>query len=166
VPKAAVPKVAFATEVPASKFTPSNAPKAAIPPPAPRPVPQPVVQKPPENVVFSKKIGTGGGSGKPAPRPEVPKPERIINTHEDCTKYIDNKVSSGICRKHRSIDGRETYEVTKKDGILKKGDLLTRDTRHHEREFFTERGKHKGAIDPKTGELYKPADPTKQLNVK
>jgi hypothetical protein len=120
------------------------------------------------NVFFSKKTGTGGGGGggKPAPKPEPPKSERIINIPEDCTKYIDNKVSSGICRKHRSIDGRETYEVIKKDGLLKKGDLLTRDTRHHEWELLTERGKHKGAIDPKTGELYKPADPTKQLNVK
>jgi hypothetical protein len=32
--------------------------------------------------------------------------------------------------------------------------------------FLLREGKHKGAIDPKTGKIYKPADPEKHLNVK
>jgi hypothetical protein len=89
-----------------------------------------------------------------------------VNTLADCAKYIESKITSGICKKHKSIDGRETYEIIKGDGILKKGDLLTKDTGHYEWEFFNERGKHKGAIDLKMGIIYKPADPLRCLNVK
>jgi hypothetical protein len=66
--------------------------------------------------VFSQKTGSGsGGSGKPAPKPEPPKPERIINTPEACDKYIDNKVSSGICRKtNKRFRNQPVYEVIKK----------------------------------------------------
>jgi hypothetical protein len=129
-------------------------------------VPQPPNKELP-NAVFMKNTGKPGASGgKPAPKVEPPKPERIVNTPEDCDKYAASKVSDRICKECKPIDGRGTYEVIKKDNILKKGDLLTRDTKHHEWELFNERGKHKGAIDPKTGKLYKPADPRKQINRK
>jgi hypothetical protein len=58
----------------------------------------------------------------------------------DCVKYIDSKISSGICVKHRIIDGKQCYRVLKKNDQLKKGDLFTRDDRHYEWELFTKGG--------------------------
>jgi hypothetical protein len=117
------------------------------------------------NVFFSKKTGSGGGgSGKPAPKPEPPKPQRIINTPEDCTKYISNKVSSGICQKDKVEGGKQYYKIIRKDGVLKKGDYIYKDTRHHEIELMkADRKTHKGAIDPKTGKIYKEGVPGRNI---
>jgi hypothetical protein len=77
--KVVAPKLAFATEVPASKLT--SIPKLAqkveapeiVPQPALTPAPQPVVKKTTGNALFSQKTGTGGsGGGKSAPKAEKP----------------------------------------------------------------------------------------------
>jgi hypothetical protein len=113
---------------------------------------------------FSKKTGTGGGGGKSAPKPEPPKAPRIVNTPADCTKYIDNKVSSKICQKDKVDGNKQYFKIIKKDGILKKGDYIYKDTRHHEIELMKSDLKtHKGAIDPKTGNLYKEGVPGRNI---
>jgi hypothetical protein len=118
------------------------------------------------NVSFRKSAGKGGNGRKLAPRPKSPKsPKRIVNTLEDCTKYIDNKVSSGICRKTgKRFKGRPVYKVVKKDGILKKGDYIYKNTKHREIELMESDLKtHKGAIDLKTGNIYKEGVPGRNI---
>ncbi|MDR1366831.1 MAG: hypothetical protein LBJ13_02915 [Puniceicoccales bacterium] len=113
-------------------------------------------------------------SGSKAVKETVPKPvaklvpesDRIVNTLADCVKYIEDKISKGICEKYKTIGDKRYYKVTKNHGELKKGDLLTQDNRHYEWELFNARGKHKGAIDPQKGTIYKPADPARHINVK
>jgi hypothetical protein len=114
--------------------------------------------------VFSKKTGTGG-TGKPAPKPEPPKPQRVVNTPKDCDKYIGTKVSSGICdRTSTRFHGQTLYKVTKNDGILKKGDYIYKDKTHHEIELMKSDMKtHRGAIDPKTGKIYKEGVPGRNI---
>lgn len=53
----------------------------------------------------------------------------------------------------------ECYQFFKKcehKGIkFEKGERISRDTQHHEWEYFSKEGIHKGAIDPKSGKIYK-----------
>ncbi|GHS92711.1 hypothetical protein AGMMS49949_05180 [Alphaproteobacteria bacterium] len=93
------------------------------------------------------------------------KNERLVNTPEEREKFISDKISAGILKKEKVIDNRQSYRFIKKDGKFKKGDWFTNDKRHNELEWFNERGDHKGAIEPKTGTKYKPADPSRKLNV-
>jgi hypothetical protein len=80
-------------------------------------------------------------------------------------KFIQDKINSGICKPGPIRDGRKTYEFIKKGGPFKKGDILTKDNRHFEAEWWRSSGKHQGAIEPKGGTVYKPADATKHLDV-
>jgi hypothetical protein len=105
---------------------------------------------------------------KSLPKPvakAVPSTERIVNTLADCTKYIESKISDGICRKTNKFFRKQAlYEVTKNDGILKKGDYIYKDTTHHEIELMKSDMKtHRGAIDPKTGNLYKKGVPGRNI---
>jgi hypothetical protein len=98
------------------------------------------------------------------PSPEASKPPRIVNTPEDCKKYIDNKISSKTCQKDKVDGNKQYFKIIKKDGILKKGDYIYKDTKHHEIELMKSDLKiHKGAIDPKTGNLYKEGVPGRNI---
>lgn len=48
---------------------------------------------------------------------------------------------------------------------FKKGEYISRDTQHHEWEYFRNPKDHNGAIDPIKGDLYKRADKTKSLKL-
>lgn len=67
-------------------------------------------------------------------------------------------------------DGHHYYEFMQKceyKGVqFKSGDYISRDTMHHEWEWFANQKTHKGAIEPITGKLYKAADPKKVLKIK
>jgi hypothetical protein len=126
-----------------------------------------------EKAVQSKTVKNAVESGAKAAKKSLPKPlakavpstERIVNTLADCTKYMENMISKGICRKtSKRFQGQALYEVTKKDGILKKGDYIYRDAKHNEIELMrSDMVTHKGAIDPKTGNLYKEGVPGRNL---
>jgi hypothetical protein len=98
------------------------------------------VQKPPEKVAFSKKTGTGGGDGKPAPKPEVPKaPERVIPTKEmqnDCWGKLKQS-GEWIHDKGRS---KPTLENKKT------GQFLQKSIEKWELEAFNKREKHIGIM--------------------
>ena len=57
----------------------------------------------------------------------------------------------------------------KKSGYMgiefKRGNYISRDTLHHEWEWFRNPKKHLGAINPLTGEKYKKGDPSRILKL-
>jgi hypothetical protein len=109
-----------------------------------------------ENKGKSQKVG--------APK-EVEQKGRIVSSKEEVSDFIRGKINNGVCEKGKVIDGRQTYKFLKKDGMFEEGDLLTKDARHNEIEWWTQNGAHKGA-EPKEGTQYKPLDSTKHLNTK
>jgi hypothetical protein len=133
-------------------------------------VPAKAAQKIAKSKVVKKAVESGAQAVKKSlPKSlakAVPSTERIVNTLEDCLKYLGDMIEKGIFRKDIIRGGRQSYGVMKNSGELKKGDLLIQDNRHYEWELFDAGGKHRGAIDPKTGTIYKPADPTRQISTK
>jgi hypothetical protein len=97
-PKVAAPRLAFATEVPASRLAQ-------------------VESKELPNVAFSKNIGKpgsgGGGGPKPAPKPEAPKPEVPKAERKGTTG--DKEGTAG--EKLKSVD---SSEMKRKIGTVKK----------------------------------------------
>jgi hypothetical protein len=91
--------------------------------------------------------------------------ERIQNSPQDIKEFLSNKLQKGICEKWKPIKGRQTYRFTRKEGKFKKDDWISHDTLHHELEWFNSKGIHKGAIDPKSGTKYKPADLRKNIKM-
>jgi hypothetical protein len=92
--------------------------------------------------------------------------ERIANTPHELDSFVQKKINDGVCVKDRIIGGEQIYKFIKKDGNFNKGDLLTKDGLHQEVEWWNSTGNHKGAINPKSGSKYKPADSKKHLNLK
>jgi hypothetical protein len=84
---------------------------------------------------------------------------RVQNTPQDMQKFAQDKISKGILEKRN--DG--SYEFIKNAGKFQKGDRLTKDLLHNEYEWWSKRGVHKGAIEPKGGTKYKPADSNRRL---
>ena len=105
-----------------------------------------------------------GGDPKPRAGSREPAP-RVQSTKADLDNFIQSKLDSGICSKWKVVDGRQTYRFSRNDGLFKKGDLITKDTRHYEAEWWNSSGIHKGAIEPVKGTQYKGPDPTKHLNL-
>jgi hypothetical protein len=115
---------------------------------------------------FFKKI-EGDKSGKDSGASK----DRIQSTKQDADRYINGLKEKGVLgEKQKSLDGREYYEVTQKtnhNGVrFRKGDYVSRDTLHHEWEWFRGKGYHKGAINSKTGEHYKGGTKDRILKVK
>jgi hypothetical protein len=98
--------------------------------------------------------------------------DRIQNTPQDADKYLSGLQSQKglLGKKQISTDGREYYEFMQKTeykGVrFRKGDYISRDQLHHEIEWFRGAKMHRGAIDPKTGELYKGGEPSRILKIK
>jgi hypothetical protein len=90
---------------------------------------------------------------------------RIQNTPQEVDRFISTRLTRGICEKWKPIKGRQTYKFTRKEGKFKKDDWFSHDTLHHELEWFNSKGTHKGAIEPKNGTKYKPADPRKNVKM-
>jgi hypothetical protein len=84
--------------------------------------------------------------------------ERIQSTPQDADRYINGlKEKGALGEKQVSLDGREYYEVTQKinhNGVkFRKGDYISRDTLHHEWEWFRGVKTHRGPINSKTGKV-------------
>ena len=62
----------------------------------------------------------------------------------------------------KTLDEHLYYRIEKKCEYMgiqfKKGEYISLDTRHWEWEWFGKNKKHKGAISPLSGELYKKAE--------
>jgi hypothetical protein len=104
---------------------------------------------------FNEKFG-GGDKG------------RIQNTPQEARGYLQGlKDMNVLGRGHRS--GKYmTHEITKdctyKGYKFKKGNIISRDTRHHEIEVFQDSKTHLGAIEPRGGTMYKGQDLAKKLH--
>ena len=98
----------------------------------------------------------GGDPGDRDPKEGV----RVQRTGQELNRFFESRERDGRIRKIRRIEGKDTYECVKRDGKFKKGDTFQPDMLHNEVEWRSERGVHKGALDPVTGARYKPADPT------
>jgi hypothetical protein len=96
---------------------------------------------------------------------------RIQSTPSDADRYLGELQSKGVLSdKKISLDKREYYEFMKKcnhNGVrFRKGDYISRDTLHHEWEWFNGLKKHKGAIESVNGTLHKDPIPGRVLQVK
>lgn len=83
---------------------------------------------------------------------------RVQATHGDADKYLNGLKDKGVLgKKGVTKDGHEYYQFTKKceyKGIkFKKDEYISRDTQHHEWEYFRNPKTHNGAIDPIKGLL-------------
>jgi hypothetical protein len=109
---------------------------------------------------FSEKAGGGKDS-----RDKDSSKSRIQNSPQDIKEFLADKIQKGICEKWKPIKGKQTYRFTRKEGKFKKDDWFSHDTLHHELEWFNSKGTHKGAVEPKGGAKYKPADPRKNVKM-
>jgi hypothetical protein len=97
----------------------------------------------------SKSSGLGSGPGR----------GRVQSTPQDADRYLAGlqKQKGLLSKKKISLDEREYYEFMEKttyNGVkFKKGDLISRDTLHHEWEWFRGKNTHKGAISSTTGKV-------------
>jgi hypothetical protein len=99
---------------------------------------------------FESRRSEGKGESQKVGAPtEIEQQGRIVSAKEKVSAFIRGKIDSGVCEKDRYVDGRQTYKVVKQEGNLNKGDLLTKDTRHNEIEWWTQNGIHKGAKNQK-----------------
>ena len=84
---------------------------------------------------------------------------RIQNSKVDADNYIKGLTDQKnlILNRGKIKDGYHYYEVMQKfeyKGIkFKKGDFVSRDTKHHEIEWFRGENQHYGALDPVTGQV-------------
>ncbi|MBR1479734.1 MAG: hypothetical protein IJ599_02440, partial [Alphaproteobacteria bacterium] len=106
---------------------------------------------------FKKKFGNekGGKLGE-----KLEKKPRIQATRTDADKYLQGlKDKDVLSKKGVTKDGYEFYRFVKKceyRGIkFKKDEYISRDTLHHEWEYFRNPKDHSGAIDPIKGDIYK-----------
>ncbi len=98
---------------------------------------------------------------------------RIQNTKGEADGYIKGLTDQKgwVLNRGKTKDDHHYYEVMKKFTYkgteFKRGDYISRDTMHHEIEWFRGKNVHKGALDPVTGKL-KPdsIDFFKKLKVK
>ena len=91
--------------------------------------------------------------------------DRVQSSKSDLDSFVQKKIDSGICPKWKVVNGRQTYKFNKSDGIFKKGDLITKDTRHYEAEWWSPSGTHKGAVEPVKETQYRGSDSTKHLDI-
>ena len=88
--------------------------------------------------------------------PDPEKEPRKASTRQDADNYI-NGLKGKLSQKGVTKDKHEYYKVMEKveyKGIkFKKGDYLSRDTQHHEWEWFRGKDTHKGPINSVTGEV-------------
>ena len=115
---------------------------------------------------FSKKHTNGGLKNSLG---ESAKP-RVQATRTDADKYLQGLKDKGVLgQKGITKDGHEYYQFIKKceyKGVrFKKGEYISRDTRHHEWEYFMNPKRHNGAIDPIKGDVYKHPDARKSLKL-
>lgn len=102
------------------------------------------------NISYAKKAGKST-SQKAA--------QRISATRLDVDTYLKGLTDQKgvLLNRGKTLDGHHYYEVMKKaeyKGItFKPGDYISRDTLHHEIEWFRGTNYHRGAIDPMSGEL-------------
>ena len=95
-------------------------------------------------------------SRKAIPKVES-KVERIAVTKLDVERYLEDLMNQKgvLLNRGKTLDGHHYYEVMKKieyKGVtFKPGDYISRDTLHHEIEWFRGTTIHRGAIDPLTG---------------
>jgi hypothetical protein len=98
--------------------------------------------------------------------------DRIQSTPNDADRYLKGLTDQRglLSDKKISLDRREYYEFMKKttyNGVrFRKGDFISRDTLHHEWEWFRGIKKHRGAINSKTGKLDKDPIPGRILRAK
>ena len=112
---------------------------------------------------FSKKAGKNTGLNK-APR--------IQNTKQEVMDYIKGLTEQKnlILNRGKTNDGYHYYEIMRKfvykGREFKKGEYISRDTRHHEIEHFRDKDYHYGALDPVKGNL-KPGSrkPERKLHI-
>ena len=102
---------------------------------------------------FSKKKANGGL--KKASESNAP---RVQATRGDADKYLNSLKNQGVLgKKGVTRDGHEYYQFVKKceyKGIkFKKDEYISRDTKHHEWEYFQNKDTHLGAIDSLAGKL-------------
>ena len=98
---------------------------------------------------------------------------RVQNTKGEADEYIKGLTDQKgwVLNRGNTKDGYHYYEVMKKfeyKGItFKRGQYISRDTKHHEIEWFRNKNEHLGAIDPVTGQL-KPGkiDYSRRLKIK
>ena len=105
----------------------------------------------------------GNGSGAAQQRTEA--------TSADADRYFEGLDSKKVLgKKIRTRDGHDCWKVEKKCEYMgikfKKGDYISRDTLHHEFEWFRGVNTHKGAINVLTGEKYKEGKPSRVLYIK
>jgi hypothetical protein len=73
-------------------------------------------------------------------------------------------MSGRIYEKDKVERGIQYFRIIKNDDELKEGDYIYEDTTHHEIELMkSDRKTHKGAINPKTGKLYKDGVPGRNI---
>ena len=122
-----------------------------------------------ENVIY-KEIKPTKGKAKGGFKSQT---GRVVATKVDADKYLSGLTSKKnvLSRKGITLDGYEYYKFEEKCEYMgrtfKKGDYISRDTLHHEWEYFQNKDTHLGAIDPLTGKI-KPRSQVKgrKLNVK
>ena len=98
---------------------------------------------------------------------------RIQNTPQEVMDYIKGLTDKKgyILNRGNTKDGYHYYEVMKKFTYkgrdFRKGEYISRDTRHHEIEHFRDKDYHYGALDPVKGNL-KPGSqvPERRLHLK
>ena len=108
-----------------------------------------------ENVVY-KEIKPTNGKAKGGFKSQT---GRIINTATDADKYLNGLLGNkGVLRNcGKTKDGHHYYQVMEQTEYMgqtyRRGDYLSRDTLHHEIEWFRDADTHKGAIDVLTGKV-------------
>ncbi len=122
-----------------------------------------------ENVVY-KEIKPTKGKAKGGFKSQT---GRVVATKVDADKYLSGLTSQKnvLSRKGITLDGYEYYKFEEKCEYMghkfKAGDYISRDTLHHEWEWFRGPKDHRGAIDPITGVLNeKKKDPKRVLKIK
>ncbi len=116
-------------------------------------------------ISFSKKHNNDGlkkGTETNAPRLQA--------TRGDADKYLQGLKYKGVLgKKGTTKDGHEYYQFVKKceyKGMkFKNGEYISRDTQHHDWEYFRNPKTHNGAIDPIRGDIYKDPVPGRSLKL-
>ena len=97
---------------------------------------------------------------------------RIQNTPQEVMDYIKGLMDKKgyILNRGKTKDGYHYYEVMKKFTYkgrdFRKGEYISRDTRHHEIEHFRDKDYHYGALDPVKGNLKpKSRKPERKLHI-
>ena len=113
-----------------------------------------------------------GGDGNNTGNRNNTSNQRIQSTPQDADRYIDGLNRRGVLSQRKQTkDGYDYFEITRKceyNGIrFRKGDYISRDTLHHEWEWFRGPKNHKGAIESVGGQLrQRSIDPSRILKIK